>query len=559
MNAPLENIINMPELTAHDSPESLGKIAAIVGYAGYHWDLKNDRIRWYGDWSQIFGQNCEKPPMNSEELYSLVFSGDRHLVFVDGGESFEREYRIQLPEGRVTWLCESGTTGNEHGAPVWQRGLIRIISAPSKRVANPVTTIVLECDPLTGCTMRSHMTAQINHWLLSNAAGEESNVGIYLAINIDKMGFVNEALGREAADTLLRGVADRLNDILPEGAVLSRVGGDIFGMLLSKSDVTAQELAEKILTSFRDRPVDTLTFPIHITVSIGGAQLTKTTCNANDVITRAEQALREARNRGRNRYIEYHESSLRTEESSKLLRVGEIVKKSLKYNRLRMAFQPIVDATTEKIICYEALARVFDENGAPIPAGYFIPAAEQQGLAIDLDYHVFNLIVNELEAYPDLVLAMNISGLTAAHANWPQHMQTVLNAHPGVASRLIIEITETAAIMDVTETRRFADILNHLGGRVAMDDFGAGFTSIRHLRTLALSIMKIDMDLLRNLMENPEQQHLVRMLIGIAKGLGLKTIAEGVEDSTVSEWLRRENVDMMQGYYFGKPSFERLE
>ena len=122
---------------------------------------------------------------------------------------------------------------------------------------------------------------------------------------------------------------------------------------------------------------------------------------------------------------------------------------------------------------------------------------------------------------------------------------------------MIIEITETAAIVDVTETRRFVDVLRALGGRVSLDDFGAGFTSIRHLRSLSLSIMKIDKELLHNVIDNSEQQHLVRMLIELARGLGLQTVAEGVETADVADWLRSEKVDMMQGYYFGKPSLER--
>jgi EAL domain-containing protein (putative c-di-GMP-specific phosphodiesterase class I) len=126
-----------------------------------------------------------------------------------------------------------------------------------------------------------------------------------------------------------------------------------------------------------------------------------------------------------------------------------------------------------------------------------------------------------------------------------------------VAQRLIVEITETAAIVDVSETRRFIDSLIELGGRIALDDFGAGFTSIRHLRSLSLSIMKIDKDLLHNLTTNAEQQHVVHMLIELARGLGLKTVAEGIENEEMAAWFRREKVDMMQGYYFGKPALDR--
>jgi EAL domain-containing protein (putative c-di-GMP-specific phosphodiesterase class I) len=122
---------------------------------------------------------------------------------------------------------------------------------------------------------------------------------------------------------------------------------------------------------------------------------------------------------------------------------------------------------------------------------------------------------------------------------------------------LIVEITETAALVDIGETQRFVNTVRALGGRVSLDDFGAGSTSIRYLRELGLSIMKIDKDLLKDVISNREQQHLVSVLIDLARGLGIQTVAEGVETLEVATWLRNAHIDYLQGYYFGKPSLER--
>jgi EAL domain-containing protein (putative c-di-GMP-specific phosphodiesterase class I) len=200
---------------------------------------------------------------------------------------------------------------------------------------------------------------------------------------------------------------------------------------------------------------------------------------------------------------------------------------------------------------------MFGDDGKPIAAALFVPAIEQLGLAYELDSLVLEMAVTEMEKDPDLSLAINVSGLTAAAADWPDHMTKVLGQRRDVAERLVVEITETAAIVDVSETRRFVDTLRELGGRVSLDDFGAGFTSIRHLRSLSLSIMKIDKDLLHNVLTNAEQQHLVLALIELAHGLDLKIVAEGVETAEIADWLKRAHVDMLQGYYFGKPAFER--
>jgi EAL domain-containing protein (putative c-di-GMP-specific phosphodiesterase class I) len=272
---------------------------------------------------------------------------------------------------------------------------------------------------------------------------------------------------------------------------------------------------------------------------------------------RTEQALREARQRGRNQFVEYQDSPARVQENRSVLEIADRVKQALRYKRLKLAFQPIIEAETGHVLFYEALARLLRDDGSIMAAAEFIPIVEQQGLAGELDRHVLDLAVGELEREKSLRLAVNVSGLTAAQADWPNYIRQLLAPRPDVASRMIIEITETAAIMDVAETKRLVETLNDLGSHVALDDFGAGSTSIRHLRSLSLSIMKIDRELLLNLIGNSEQQHLVRMLIQLARGLGLKTVAEGVETEDVAQWLIKEKVDMMQGYYFGRPSLDR--
>ena len=206
---------------------------------------------------------------------------------------------------------------------------------------------------------------------------------------------------------------------------------------------------------------------------------------------------------------------------------------------------------------YEALVRMFSDDNKPIAAALFVPLIEQMGLSVDLDKLVLDLAIRDMEEVPTLKLAVNISGLTASHADWPEHIKKVLGDKPDIAQRLIVEITETAAIVNIGETQRFVDVLRSLGGQISLDDFGAGATSIRYLRELGLSIMKIDKDLLKDITTNREQQHLVSVLIVLARGLEIETVAEGVETEEVAQWLRMAGIDYMQGYYFGKPILER--
>ncbi|MDP9127895.1 MAG: GGDEF and EAL domain-containing protein, partial [Pseudomonadota bacterium] len=530
---------------------SLADLLSAAGDAAYDWDMQNDHIRWFGAWEKLFGSLGA--PVNSNAFHNAIHPDDRGLVFGSDEHVFDRQYRMQSADGSVIWVHERGSAEIDHGHISRQRGLLHRIEKPADRAAQQELN---GRDVLTGCFNRSYMLAQIVKSL--EIVKTSRRACAYLVVGVDKMSFINEALGMETGDALLRGVAARLAEKMPARALLSRVGGDMFGILLPEplgSDF--RPLADRLLQSFRDDPVVTSMTPLPITISVGGVRFPPFAKTAAEVMIFAEQALHEARLRGRNLLVEYMDSPERTHENRQLLELSLRIKDAFRNNRFFLAYQPVIESTTGQTLFYEALVRMRGDDGQLIPAAQFVPAIEQLGLAFDLDRYVLDLAVKEMEAAPDLCLAINVSGLTAAQADWPDHVQRVLETRLSLAERLIIEITETAAIVDVSETRRFVDQLRVLGGKVALDDFGAGFTSIRHLRSLSLSIMKIDKDLLHNLLTQPEQQHLVRMLIELARGLGLKTVAEGVETEEVAAWLRRERVDMMQGYFFGKPSFEK--
>lgn len=531
---------------------SLTELLAASGDAAYDWDLRGDQITWFGVWERLFGSESA-PPGNSEALYKAIYSDDRHLVFGLEESSIDRQYRLRDGNGALVWVHERGSTESENGQIVRQRGILRIMDRASDKTMQQE---MQGRDPLTACYDRSHMLTHITKAMEASKASRRTSA--YMVISIDKMSFVNEAVGMEAGDALLRGVAERLSQVMPTRALLGRVGGDMFGVLLPRPlGDEVKSVAEHILQSFRDHPVLTSVTPLHITVSIGAIRLPTIAKNSTEAMIFAEQALHDARQRGRNIFIEYLDQPERAQGNRQMLELGERIKYAFKHDGFRLAYQPVVEAATGKVVFYEALVRMFGNDGQPISAALFVPAIEQLGLAFELDRIVLDMAVKEMEAFPDLSVAINVSGLTASHADWPDHMQRVLGPRPEVARRMIVEITETAALVDVDETRRFVDSLRKLGGRVALDDFGAGSTSIRHLRSLSLSIMKIDKDLLHNVLIQPEQQHLVRMLIELARGLGLKTVAEGIETQDVADWLRQERVDLMQGYYYGRHSLDQ--
>ena len=233
------------------------------------------------------------------------------------------------------------------------------------------------------------------------------------------------------------------------------------------------------------------------------------------------------------------------------------VQTALRQNRLFFAFQPVVCAATGETDYFECLLRMRDVRGNIIPGSEFITPIEQLGLIGFIDDYVLELTVRELASHPEVRLGLNISGLTACIGPWLQSLVSALQYRPDVARRLIVEITETAALSDLHESSRFVDTLRRMGCRVALDDFGVGHTSWRYLEALSVDTVKIDRSFVRNLADSHERRVLLRDLLGPISGLGCVTVAEGVENAADEEVARAEGFGYLQGYHLGTPTIER--
>ena len=273
-------------------------------------------------------------------------------------------------------------------------------------------------------------------------------------------------------------------------------------------------------------------------------------------MTKAEIALHNAKRSGRNNWSLYRYTDEQREVQRNHMVIAEQVKCALREDRLRLAFQPIVSCETHEPAVWECLLRMVQPDGKIVAAGMFMPVVEELGLIRQIDRRVLDLAVAVMVDRPDARLAINVSGLTATDQTWLRHVVGLLRAQPHVAKRLVVEITETASLEDVEECARFVSTLRGLGCRVALDDFGAGYTSFRHLKILAVDMVKIDGSFIRDLPENPTNMIFIRSLLDLARNFGLDTVAECVETLEQAEMLRKEGVGFLQGWAFGKPQFE---
>jgi EAL domain-containing protein (putative c-di-GMP-specific phosphodiesterase class I) len=224
---------------------------------------------------------------------------------------------------------------------------------------------------------------------------------------------------------------------------------------------------------------------------------------------------------------------------------------------LLLAFQPVVCSGTGKVDYFECLLRMRDEQGDVMAAASFVPTLEELGLIGMIDRYVLEKTFEELATDPEVRLGLNVSGLTVCDRSWLQSLTSLLRRRADFAPRLVVEITETAALGDLAQSAHFVDKLREAGCRVALDDFGAGHTSLRHLRCLPIQIVKIDGSLIRQVTSRSHHRVFLRHLLCLAEACGLITVAESVESAKEAELLRTEGVARLQGHFIGRPTIER--
>jgi EAL domain-containing protein (putative c-di-GMP-specific phosphodiesterase class I) len=239
------------------------------------------------------------------------------------------------------------------------------------------------------------------------------------------------------------------------------------------------------------------------------------------------------------------------------VRSSEEVVRALGERRIAIAFEPVVSAVSREPIFYECLMRIRRADGGLISAGEVIPLAERLGLVRLIDHRVLDLVVDELVAAPALKASVNVSAASTVDPDWWAALTTALREHPGIAGRLTVEITESAAIQNLDDTRGFVARVKDIGCRIAIDDFGAGYTSFRNLRKLGVDIIKIDGAFVQSLTRSEDDRAFVRTLIDLAKRLGLETIAEWVQDEEAAAILAGWGCEYLQGQLIGLASLDR--
>lgn len=375
--------------------------------------------------------------------------------------------------------------------------------------------------------------------------------GAMLMVMLDNLAMILDAHGHEKSEMAVSSLIDRIKCSVDtdSNAFVQRIQRDIIGIIIPSLPVeNIQSVANRINTlvqNFGNEWKDS----IHVISSIGSIDFPKNCGNVTEAFDRAFIALK---NRSTLNYAPYESGSQSQKNSLSQMELASYLNQSIKKGNLRLAYQPVISAKNGEIVHYEALLRHIDKDGKINSAGALIPIAEKMGMIEIIDQVVLDMVGEELIRSNDVRLAFNISNMTTEDTRWFEKLAKLARSHPEITSRMIIEITETAAQKDLRETAYFIASVQELGCLVALDDFGSGYTSFRQLKSLSVDMLKIDGSFVKDVAENADNRFFVKTLLDFTNGLGISSVAECVETGECAKVLMELGIDYMQGHYFAK-------
>lgn len=406
-------------------------------------------------------------------------------------------------------------------------------------------------DPLTKLLNRSQLEPALNAAIQATQEGREAAV---LYIDLDNFKVVNDTLGHDAGDRLLTTLSSLLKTATRPQDELVRFGGDEFVVILIDASI---EQAMAVADRLREK-VDEFRFldsgmTFRVGASIGVAPVNPM-LSASEVLVAADSACYAAKAHGRNR-VELHNES--DSEIARLIADTDWatrIQEAMRDGCLELWFQPVVSTRDGTLLYQEALLRYIDPAHTVIVSpGAFLSSAQRSGQGVKLDRFVIETAFQVLTAHPDLVLGVNLSAPSFNDNELIKHIESALSEHSVDPSRLLFEITETEIMSNLDKAREVLGELDKMGVKTALDDFGAGFSSLAYLKNLPVDHLKIDCVFVRDLVNNDFNQAILRAIREVAIIRGIKTVAECVENSEQLELLAELGIDYSQGFHIGRP------
>ncbi len=530
----------------------------------YSWDKDSDALKWTEGAEKALELPLSRLPKSRKDLSKLINPQDLpaylralHTYTQENGR-VELSYRLRLGSGHHVEVKEVLECSKAKKGGAW-KGVLSF-DAPQDITCNVEMATNLEIQEFSK-NAAPYSRQDMVHYLQYIQQRNEGKIyggGYFLAIGVDHVSLFNDAFGMSGTDEVLEEICARLQDMFAGRARVARINGDVFGLFMeqgARHDMSV--VAGQIIAAFRSMPLITKAGPVRAGLSVGGACVEGSLVDISDVIARAEFALRHAKERGRGCFVAYDDKHGYGNDAQKLLHSGEEFLQALNENRIQLAYQPIMNSKSQKASFHECLIRMIARDGSMVNAAHFVPAVESLGMVRLLDQCALRLAVDELTRFPDAKLSVNVSKWSLLDKDWLRSAVLALRDRPHAAKRMVVEITESVAMMDMKQTSTFVKTLKDLGCRVALDDFGTGYTGFNQILDLDIDIIKIDKAFVRGMSEG-KNQVFIKALQMLADGVDVETVGEGAETAEEAAWLSNDGVQHIQGYFYGMPSMDRL-
>jgi len=411
-------------------------------------------------------------------------------------------------------------------------------------------------DPLTGLFNRRRFVDELEN-VIAGCSGKRCRGALFF-VDLDQFKYVNDTCGHPAGDRLIKSVAECLSATIGDRGTVARFGGDEFAILVpdaGKRD--ARDIADALLENMRQLSHVEDENVIHVHCSIGATMIRGDQATHDDLIAQADIACREAKASGRNRVEFYRVSRRETEQMAADVGWMRRLREAIDQDSFALRFQPVVSIETGETSHYEVLLRLKSEDGQMIGPDVFLPAAVRFGLMAEIDAWMIRTVIRAQKHYrenhPSLRLAINLSANAFETEDLTGYVRAMLAENDVAASDIAFEITENLAVRHLSHVEKQVASLRAMGCRVALDDFGKGYSSLGYLQQLSFDFIKIDGSFIRNIVKNPVDQKMVRLIAEIGREAGMETIAEYVQSAPAFSLLAEMGVDYAQGYYIGKP------
>jgi diguanylate cyclase (GGDEF)-like protein/PAS domain S-box-containing protein len=474
-------------------------------------------------------------------------------------QTHHAEKRYTHADGRIVWaLITASVVHSEAGEPLYY--VTQIEDVTERRDAEARLVHQAMHDPLTGLPNRTLLVDRLRQ-VLARSDRHPSMTAV-MFIDLDGFKDINDSLGHDIGDRVLRKVAKRLRCHVREADTVARLGGDEFVVLCQ--DLSPQEdvlqIADRLVRTLA-APVTVSGFEVVVTASVGIALANGSDATPEDLLRDADAAMYGAKTRGKNR-SEVFTDALRAHAVDRVA-IAATLRQGLRENRFVLHFQPVVDITTGVSVAVESLVRLDHPDKGLVSPGTFIQVAEDSGLIVPIGGSVLRQACRQLASWradglvhPGLRTTVNLS---ARQATRPDLVATVTAAlaEAGLEpDALALELTETALMEAEAPTLRQLAEIREMGVGLGIDDFGTGYSSLSYLKRLPISFIKVDKSFVAGVVSDPSDREIVTAVIRLAQALGLTTVAEGVERADQFEVLAELGCDQAQGFLLGRPTAE---